>query len=271
MAHRVHAAVTVVVTVCLYVASGMPPAVDRTIRPGEAGTDVVMATIEQLEQLNVFPDTNRLLRRIAYAESRDGVDIATYRSGYDGGIWQVDQLVFLQTQDTDTYPELEPLLLRILQLTGLNWLSLPWNELRRPFFSGMAASIYLAVLPDDIPGPGDIAGQARYWKQFYNSDPLDTKEGFIAAVDELESIGTCACMHTSTYMYIIYIYMYVYKHVCKCVVYSIQQTNIYTYSSATAVWPNLIHINNIINVSMAAFHFHPQVNYMPKVMKNLDI
>ena len=198
MPHRVYTVVTVVVTVCLYVAGGMPPAVDRTIRPGEAGTDVVMATIEQLEQLNVFPDTNRLLRRIAYAETRDGVDIATYRPGYDGGIWQVDELVFLRTQDTDTYPELEPLLRRILQLTSLDWLALPWNELRRPFFSGMAASIYLAVLPEDIPGPGDIAGQARYWKQFYNSDPLDTEQGFAFAVEELESIGIhVACMYST--------------------------------------------------------------------------
>lgn len=185
------------VIVCLDVVSSMPPSVDRTIRPGEGGTDVVMATIEQLEQLDIFPNTNRLLRRIAYAESRDGVDIATYRPGYDGGIWQVDELVFLRTQATETYPELEPLLLDILRLTGLDWLDLPWNELRRPFFSGMAASIYLALLPDDIPGPGDIAGQARYWKLFYNSDPMDTEQAFMTAVEELESRG-----------------IYVYTHVC---------------------------------------------------------
>ena len=186
---------TVSLVTCLVVCTtgvvhGMISAVDRTIRPGEAGTDVVVATIEQLEQLNLFPEDNRLLRRIAYAETRDGVDIATYRPGYDGGIWQVDEVIFLQTQDTDTYPDLELLLMMVLQLTGLDWLTIPWNELRRPFFSAMGASIYLAILPEDIPGPGDIAGQASYWKRLYNSDPLDTEQGFVDAVEELESEGT---------------------------------------------------------------------------------
>ena len=178
------------------VAHGMISAVDRTIDPGEAGTDVVVATIEQLKELNVFPPNNRLLRRIAYAETRDGVDIATYRPGYDGGIWQVDEIVFLLTQANSTSPELFPLLMEIRDLTDLDWLTLSWNELRRPFFSGMAASIYLAVLPEEIPGPGDIDGQARYWKQFYNSDPQDTVDDFVFAVEELESAGTHADLHT---------------------------------------------------------------------------
>ena len=188
--------VILVVAMCMYAAHGMISAVDRTIDPGEAGFDVVVATIEQLKELNVFPDNNRLLRRIAYAETRDGVDIATYRSGYDGGIWQVDELVFLLTQANSTSPELFPLLTNIQELTGLDWLTLSWNELRRPFFSGMAASIYLAVLPEEIPGPGDIEGQARYWKQFYNSDPQDTPDEFLFAVEELESEGTHANFHT---------------------------------------------------------------------------
>ena len=171
--------------------SGITLAVDRTIVPEEAGSDVVVATIELLKQLNVFPSTNRLLRRIAYAETRDGVDVGTYREGYDGGIWQVDEHVLLQTQNTSAFTELQPLLTKIQQITGLNWLTLPWNELRRPFFSGMAATIYLTILPEDIPGTGDIEGQARYWKEFYNSDPQDTVKSFVNAVEEFESIGIC--------------------------------------------------------------------------------
>ena len=165
-------------------------AVDRTILPGEGGYDVAVATIDLLRQLDIFPDDNRLLRRIAYAETRDGVDFATYRPGYDGGIWQVDEAVFLQTQNVTLFPGLVPLVERIQQLTGLDWLTLPWNELRRPFFSGMAAALYLSVLPVEMPGPGDVAGQASLWKTFYNSDPLDTEESFIDAVEELESEGS---------------------------------------------------------------------------------
>jgi hypothetical protein len=195
-------AVILVVTMCMCAAHGMISAVDRTIDPGEAGSDVVVATIEQLKELDVFPDNNRLLRRIAYVETRDGVDIATYRPGYDGGIWQVDELIFLLTQANSTSPKLFPLLEELQVLTGLDWLTLSWNELRRPFFSGMAASIYLAVLPVEIPGPGDIEGQARLWKQFYNSDPLDTIDDFLFAVEEFENEGIytqakhCADFHT---------------------------------------------------------------------------
>lgn len=189
MQSSVSAASVLVIATCMCAVQGIPPGVDRTILYEEAGFDVVVATIEQLRQLGVFPNNNRLLRRIAYAETRDGVDFATYRQGYDGGIWQVDEAIFLLTQNTTASAELLLLLQNIQQLTTLDWLQLPWNELRRPFFSGMAASIYLTLIPEAIPGPGDIEGQARYWKQHYNSDPEDTMEGFVKAVEEFESEG----------------------------------------------------------------------------------
>ena len=168
---------------------GMVSPVDRTIEPGEAGYDVVVATIARLNQLNLFADTNRLLRRTAYAETRDGVDVLTYRPGYYGGIWQVDEAIFTETQSNDTYPELFPLLQGIRLRTGLNWLEVTWDELRRPLFSGLAASIYLELVPEEVPGPGDIEGQARYWKRHFNSDPLDTVQSFVEAVEELETEG----------------------------------------------------------------------------------
>ena len=200
MCVRVSLRVFLVVLVVVLVARGdHRRAVDRTITPGEAGFDVVVATIDLLRGLNIFPDNNRLLRRIAYAETRDGVDFATYRPGYDGGIWQVDEIIFLQTKNLTLFPNLAPLLGRIRQVTGLDWVTLPWNELRRPFFSGMAVSLYLAVLPVEIPGPGDVAGQAALWKQFFNSDPRDTEESFIDAVEELESEGNQSTSQTQVH------------------------------------------------------------------------
>ena len=188
----------VVVVVVMTAADHGRSAVDRTITTGEAGFDVVVATIDLLRQLDIFPDDNRLLRRISFAETRDGVDFETYRAGYDGGIWQVDEPIFLQTQNLQLHPELRPLVEEIRQLTGLDWLALPWNELRRPFFSAMAAALFLSVVPEEIPGPGDVVGQARLWKMIYNSDPRNTEESFIAAVEELESEGVCST-HTHTW------------------------------------------------------------------------
>lgn len=52
---------------------------DLTIVPEASGTDVVFATISRIQQANIFPDDQRLLRRVAYAETRDGTDSDTYR------------------------------------------------------------------------------------------------------------------------------------------------------------------------------------------------
>ena len=194
---RVSLRLFLVVGVLLLARGDRRLAVDRTIVPGEAGTDVVVATIDLLRELDIFPEDNRLLRRIAYAETRDGVDFETYRPGYDGGIWQVDEMIFLQTQNTTRYPELVPLFESIRQVIGIDWGTLPWNELRRPFFSGVAVSLFLAaVVPVELPGAGDVAGQAALWKQFYNSDPRDTEESFVDAVEEFESEGKLVHLHS---------------------------------------------------------------------------
>ena len=37
----------------------------------------------------IFSEDRLFLRRLAYVMSRDGADSATYRPGFDGGIWQV--------------------------------------------------------------------------------------------------------------------------------------------------------------------------------------
>ena len=52
---------------------------DLTRQPEAAGTSVVLASIGLIGQTGVFPGDNLFLRRLAYAETRDGVDITTYR------------------------------------------------------------------------------------------------------------------------------------------------------------------------------------------------
>ena len=72
---------------------------DLTLERDQAGAAVVLATISTIVDSNAFPDDSRLLRRVAFVESRDGTDTETFREGYNGGIWQVDGDVFLQTQN----------------------------------------------------------------------------------------------------------------------------------------------------------------------------
>lgn len=168
--------------------------VDRTVEPEAAGLHVVVASIDRLRQLNLFPNDNQFLRRIAYVESRDGVDITTYRDGYHGGIWQVDEEVFLLTQNVAAAPELELLLQGVMEGTGIDWLAVVWSDLRKPLYSALATSIYFTLVPGEIPGAGDLQGQASYWKNYFSSDPQETVNDFIRAVEELESEGeACTC------------------------------------------------------------------------------
>ena len=52
---------------------------DLTLQPEQAGTNVVLASIGRIQGAGIFAGDNLFLRRLAYAETRDGVDINTYR------------------------------------------------------------------------------------------------------------------------------------------------------------------------------------------------
>ena len=163
--------------------------VDLTLQPETAGTNVVLASIGLIEQAQIFPADNRLLRRVAYAETRDGVDINTYRPGYNGGIWQVDENIYNETQNVAANPQLVQLHAEILTALGITWPTTTWVDLRRPLFSALAARLYFSIVAEAIPMAGDLRGQGEYWKRNYNSDPADTVELFIDRVNQFELEG----------------------------------------------------------------------------------
>lgn len=163
---------------------------DLTRQPGAAGSNVVFATVSLIQDSGLFPEDNRLLRRIAYVESRDGVEVNTFRDDYFGGIWQVDADIFNETLNTDVYPELLDLYTELLSELGIDWSIARWENLLAPFFSALAAQIYFTIIVDEaIPPTGDLQAQAEYWKMFYNSDPVDTEQFFIDSVNEFELEG----------------------------------------------------------------------------------
>lgn len=160
--------------------------VDLTLQPETAGTNVVLASIGLIEQAGIFPADNRLLRRVAYAETRDGVDITTYRPGYNGGIWQVDENIYNETQNIVANPQLTQLHSQIFEALGISWPTTTWVDLRRPLFSALAARLFFSTVSEAIPMAGDLVGQGEYWKRNYNSDPADTAELFVDRVNEFE-------------------------------------------------------------------------------------
>ena len=76
----------VVISLAAY---GQCQVVDQTRIPGAKGSAVVEAVINFLHETCVFPNDRLYLRRLAFVESRDGLDANAYRDGYYGGIWQV--------------------------------------------------------------------------------------------------------------------------------------------------------------------------------------
>ena len=143
---------------------------DSTRIPESNGSAVVQATVALIQNSGIFPDDHQLLRRIAWVESKDGTDNGTYREGYHGGIWQVDNIGFRDTQNTESHPGLNAKFSNIQQQFGINWPSVQWEDLRRPLYSGLAARLFLSNVVEAIPSACNISGQASYWKTYYNTD-----------------------------------------------------------------------------------------------------
>lgn len=143
---------------------------DLTRVPGSSGSSVVNAVLSQLTASRIFLADNSLMRRIACVESRDGLDAATYRRGYHGGIWQLDESRFEETKNTTAHPSLltkHDMIRREFPDIG-EWSRLEWIELRKPLLSALAARLYLSSIVAPIPRSSQVVQQANYWIQHYN-------------------------------------------------------------------------------------------------------
>ena len=160
---------------------------DETLAAGASGSAVVHAVIRRIEDSNIFLSENQFLRRIAYVESKDGTDSGTYRSGYHGGIWQVDEVGFRDTQDTTSHRRLAKKLDKIHDSFAINWREVQWEDLRKPLYSGLAARLFLSNIPEFIPVASDIRAQGQYWKKHYNTDDrAGTADKFVEDIGALK-------------------------------------------------------------------------------------
>lgn len=167
---------------------------DMTREKRTTGIDVVFATISRIRESGVFSDDNRFLRRLAFAETVDGTAADTFREGYNGGIWQVDEAILMKTQDVVAHPELISRGGIFERLGGsslsVDWSAATWKDLQIPLFSGLAARIFFELVDSDIPPIGNVRGQAEFWKNSgFNSDSTDTVQSFVDSITMLELEG----------------------------------------------------------------------------------
>ena len=70
--------------------------VDQTTQLEAKGKNVVEATLALFGSNQIFhklSDFDEFLRRVAYVETKFGMDAHTFRDDYHGGIWQVNYIV----------------------------------------------------------------------------------------------------------------------------------------------------------------------------------
>ncbi len=160
---------------------------DLTLTPGAGGSDVVRAVLSKIDASGIFTSDNRFLRRIAFAQTRDGLRNDTYSDpAYHGGIWGVEEVQFNRTLDPTTYTQLNAndTIARIEAIFGVDWLNdVAWEDLRKPFFSGLAARLFLATIPEEIPLSSEFLAQASYYRRNY--DPSTPEFEFLDDVTEL--------------------------------------------------------------------------------------
>ena len=134
--------------------------------PEGKGESVVKEVVSQLTA--IFGDDRGFMYRIACVESNFGMHPNTYHGDYHGGIWQVDPMGFVDTQNVASHPKLTAKFEKIQAATGISWKDASYEDLRKPIYSGIAARLRLLNIPEAIPT--DLRGQAKYWKKHYNTE-----------------------------------------------------------------------------------------------------
>ena len=173
------------------------------MEPETNGTEVVNTVVSQIKTSRIF-ETNYeydYIRHIAWVESTDGLNDATYRENYHGGLWQVDEPLFLVTQNI-SIPILRDKHKLVKIHFDINWMTLQWKDLRVPLWSGLAVCLYMCTVDEEIPS--NVTKQAEHWNRNYNSKKQHQQkpEEFVAKVIELktsDTSGIVCCTHTHTH------------------------------------------------------------------------
>ena len=129
-----------------------------------SGPEVVELCIEVITSSTLnLPDDNHFMKRVAYVMSGFGRALPG-----SGGIWQLSRTAFEDTMDTVSHDGLLPIKLKkIKEVFEIDWRSVQYHELDKPFYSALAARLYLSNHPEYIPPEHQVREQAEYWNSKY--------------------------------------------------------------------------------------------------------
>ncbi len=147
--------------------------IDLTRVPETYGTDVVLACVRLIQNVDHFEDDQGLLRKIAFVETEDGESAFTYAPDR-GGIWGVSKEAFEATKFA-----LSPVTSYvILNLFQIDWSSVVWDDLRKPLHSALAARLHLHLSNNDGEPLSSTENQLKLWK-LLTGQPRRTDSYFI--------------------------------------------------------------------------------------------
>ena len=165
------------------IADGASLAEEDIFTPHKSGHQIVEMCVQKLKSpLFNVPDDNEFMKRVAYVMSEFGKNMIK-----NGGIWQVTPTVFEDTMDTSAHKRLPRKYQQIWKAFNIDWKSVKYKDLDKPFYSALAARLYLSNYPEYIPPSHRVQDQAEYWKFRYMTGSGDIQH-FIEKVKELEQV-----------------------------------------------------------------------------------
>ena len=167
---------------------------------GANGSLAVLQAVARIQQSGVFGSDNDLLRRIAYVETRDGTLEDTFRDGYYGGIWAVDEDKFLTTQMTNLNSRLPIKLQQIQEYLDIDWVEVSWMDFQKPIFSALAARLVLFLADRAIPPTSDLQAQADFWVEYYNQMGAVSEFVSLSSGLEGETDQSCTLCYYNSYL-----------------------------------------------------------------------
>lgn len=131
--------------------------------PYSSGPEVVRLCIKKLKSpIFNMPDDNNFMWRVACVMSDFGREM-----NKNGGIWQLSTTAFKDTMDTSAHYALPRKYQKIWKAYGIDWKNVKYEDLNKPFYSALAARLYLSNFSEPIPPPHKVSEQAEYWKFMY--------------------------------------------------------------------------------------------------------
>lgn len=164
-------------------------AVDLTVQAETGSAAIVDSCIAKIATSGIFTSNDQqMLRRIAYVETHYGTDSHTYSdASNDGGIWQLSSAKYDTTKNTGN-SALNSLIQAISTEFGISWTSTTWSDLRKPFYSAIAARLYFEVVTASIPLASNSASQGTYWVTYYTTSG-GAQSDYVTAANELDGQG----------------------------------------------------------------------------------